>query len=139
MDDQEIVSDFFDFHIGGIQYMRGYTFYSLEGRKAAMGQASLRFPLVPEVGQRLFHLYLDKVYGSVYGDVGKAWDGRWGEADNVFARGGPVRDVGGSLRLDLISYYSTPTRLEMNLAYGIDEVADTSPWKFYLTVLFGYL
>jgi hypothetical protein len=137
--DGDDVDDFFDYHIGGLSYMRGYTFYSVEGRKAAMGTATLRFPLVADWGRRFLHLYLDKVYGAVYGDIGKAWDGSWDEPDPFYGRKGPLRDAGAQLRFDLISYYSMPTRIEMDLAYGIDESADRSPWKFYLTVLFGYL
>ena len=139
VDDKEVVNDFFDYHIGGLQYMKGYTFYSLEGRNAAMGQASLRFPLWADIRKRIAHLYFDKVYGAVYGDVGKAWDGKWDEKDPIYGRKGPLRDLGGQLRFDLISYYTMPTRVQLDLAYGIDEIGDKSPWKFYLTVLFGYL
>ena len=139
VDDKEVVNDFFDYHIGGLQYMKGYTFYSLEGRHAAMGQASLRFPLWADMRQRIAHLYFDKVYGAVYGDLGKAWDGKWDEKDPIYGRKGPLRDLGGQLRFDLISYYTMPTRVQLDLAYGLDEIGDKSPWKFYLTVLFGYL
>ena len=139
VDDKERVNDFFDYHLGGLTYMKGYTFYSIEGRKAAMATATLRFPIVKEWGGRFLHLYFDKIYGAVYGDVGKAWDGSFDEPDSFYARTGPLRDVGGQLRFDLNSYYSLPTRVQMDLAYGIDEIAERSPWKFYLTVLFGYL
>ena len=139
VDDEELVNNFFDFHLGGIQYMKGYTFYSLEGRKAAMGNATLRFPILPDIKKRFLHLYFDKIYGAVYGDVGKAWDNRWDDPDPVYGRRGSLRDLGAQMRFDLVSYYSVPTRVQMDLAYGVDEVEDKSPWKFYLTVLFGYL
>ena len=139
VDDKELVNDFFDYHIGGLSYMKGYTFYSLEGRKAVMGNLTFRFPIAADWGGRLLHLYFDKVHGAVYGDIGKAWDGKFDEPDSFYGRKGPVRDVGGQLRFDLISYYGMPTRVQADLAYGIDEVEDRSPWKFYLTVLFGYL
>ena len=149
VDDKELIGDFFDYHLGGIQYLRGYTFYSIEGRKAAMGGATLRWPLWGDVGRRHGHVYIDQVYGALYGGVGKAWDSAWdrdesayredGTLETGFGRKGPLRDIGGQLRFDLISYYSVPTRMQMDLAYGIDEVASKSPWKFYLTVLFGYL
>jgi hypothetical protein len=139
VDDKERVNDFFDYHLGGLNFMKGYTFYSVEGRKAMMGTATLRFPLLSDMGSRFLHLYFDKVYGAVYGDIGKAWDGKIDEPDAFYGRKGPLRDVGGQLRFDLISYYSVPTRVQADLAYGIDEVEDRSPWKFYLTVLFGYL
>ncbi len=137
--DDEDVNNFFDYHLGGIQYMKGYTYYSIEGRKAAMGTATLRFPIFPDLRRRFLHLYFDKLYGAVYGDLGKAWDKNRDERDPEFGRKGPLRDVGGQLRMDLFSYYSMPTRIQADLAYGIDEVSVKSPWKFYLTVLFGYL
>ena len=43
------------------------------------------------------------------------------------------------MRFDLISFYSLPTRIELDVAYGIDEKGRQGPWKTYLTVLFGYL
>jgi len=133
------VNDFFDYHLGGINFMKGYTFYSLEGRKAAMGTATWRFPLITHGGRRFQHVYLDEAFGAVYADIGKAWDDHWDERDAFFGRKAPLRDVGAQLRVDLISFYSVPTRVQMDLAYGIDEVPERTPWKFYLTVLFGYL
>ena len=50
-----------------------------------------------------------------------------------------MRGVGGQLRCDILSYFGLPTRVQADAAYGIDEVKDKNPWKFYLTVLFGYL
>ena len=139
VDDPELVGDFFDYRLGGLPFMKGYTFYSIEGRKAAMGNLTLRFPLLPDIRRRVLHLYFERIYGAVYGDVGKAWDGSAGDRDPVFGREGPLRDVGGQLRCDVLSYYGLPTRVQVDAAYGIDEVKDKNPWKFYLTVLFGYL
>ena len=119
--------------------MKGYTFYSIEGRKAAMGTATLRFPIVRKWGARFLHLYVDKIYGAIYGGIGKAWDGSFDEPDSFYGRTSPLRDVGGQLRFDLNSYYSLPTRIQLDLAHGLDEMAERSPWKFYMTVLFGYL
>ena len=137
--DDDLVDDFFDNHLGGLSYMKGYTFYSIEGRKAAMASATLRFPLLTDVRERFAHLYLDKVYGALYADIGKAWDGDYDDPDPVYQRTGPLRDVGAQLRFDLISYYSMPTKIQIDAAYGIDEPAGRDPWKYYLTVLFGYL
>ena len=139
VDDEDLVSDFFDYHLGGLNFMRGYTFYSMEGRKAFMANGTFRFPLLADTRRRFAHLYVDKLYGAVYGDVGKAWDGDFDDPDRFYGRTGMLRDVGTQLRLDMISYYSMPTRVQADLAYGLDEVEDRNPWKFYLTVLFGYL
>lgn len=133
------VGDFFDYRLGGLNFMKGYTFYSIEGRKALMGTATLRFPLLPDMGKRVAQLYFDKVYGAVYASMGKAWDRNIGEWNARYGRTGPLRDVGGQLRFDLISYYSVPTRVQVDVAYGIDEVRDKGRWKSYFTVLLGYL
>ena len=139
VDEDDLVNDFFDYHLGGLSYMKGYTFYSIEGRKAAMATAVLRFPVVSHWGARWQQLYLDKVFAAVYADVGKAWDGAWDEADVFYGRKGPLRDFGSQIRIDFNSHYSLPTRLQFDCAYGIDEVATRSPWKYYLTILFGYI
>ena len=133
------VGNFFDYRLGGLNFMKGYTFYSIEGRKALMGTATLRFPLLPNMGRRVAQLYFDKVYGALYASMGKAWDRNIGEWNERYGRDGPLRDVGGQLRVDLISFYSVPTRVQVDVAYGIDEVADKGRWKSYCTVLFGYL
>lgn len=137
--DTEDVGDFFDFHLGGLPFMRGYTFYSVEGRNAAMANATFRFPLLPAVHRRLGPLYVDKIYAAVYADVGKAWDDDMSAPDPVFDRKGPVRDAGLNLRMDAISFYSLPTRFELDAAYGFDEVDNKDNWKLYLTVLFNYI
>jgi len=139
VDDTTRVGDFFDYRLGGLNFMKGYTFYSIEGSKALMGTATLRFPLLPNMGKRVAQLYFDKVYGAVYTSMGKAWDRNIGEWNERYGRDGPLRDVGGQLRFDLISYYSIPTRVQVDVAYGIDEVQDKGRWKSYFTVLFGYL
>ncbi|MEW6755813.1 MAG: hypothetical protein AB1505_33270, partial [Candidatus Latescibacterota bacterium] len=136
--DSSLVNSFFDYHLGGLTYMKGYTFYSVEGRKAAMATATFRFPLLADRRWQVAHLYLERVYGALYGGAGKAWDRHFSDPDPFYGRKGPLRDVGGQVRLDLISYYSVPTRVEVDAARGIDEVAGRSPWKYYLTVLFGY-
>ena len=139
VNDTSRVGDFFDYRLGGLNFMKGYTFYSIEGRKALMGTATLRFPLLPNMDKRVAQLYFDKVYGAVYASMGKAWDRNIGEWNERYGRDGPLRDVGGQLRFDLISYYSVPTRVQVDVAYGIDEVPDKGRWKSYFTVLFGYL
>ena len=139
VDDDNLVNDFFDYHLGGLSFMKGYTFYSIEGRKAAMTTATLRFPLISHWGIRWQQFYLDKVFGAVYGSLGKAWDGAWDEPDTFYGRKGPLRDVGSQIRIDLNSHYTLPTRIQFDCAYGVDEVVTRSPWKYYLTILFGYI
>ncbi|MCK5328890.1 MAG: PD40 domain-containing protein, partial [Candidatus Latescibacteria bacterium] len=129
------VDDFFDFHLGGLPGMRGYTYYSLSGRKTAMMGLTYRFPMIGEWKRRLGPLYLDKLYGAVFGDVGRAWN-----ADSLnWKWEGFKRDAGAQVRMDMVSFYTYPAALELDVAYGFDEVSGSRPWKIYFSLLFGYV
>ena len=129
------VHDFFDLYLGGLPGMRGYTYYSLSGRKTAMVGLTYRFPIFGELRRRFGPLYLDKLYGAVFGGIGRAWD-----ADSMnFKWEGFKRDAGAQVRMDVVSFYAYPTALELDVAYGFDEMAGKRPWKVYFSLLFGYV
>jgi Tol biopolymer transport system component len=144
------VDPFYELQLGGPAQMRGYTFYSLSGRKTAMGQILYRFPLLYDMKKKYFTWYFNHVYMGVFADVGRAWD----ERDLNWSAKGFKRDAGMELRLDAISFYNLPTMIEFSTAYGPDPtwvkmfdpqtssislVKDTqNPWKFYFSVLFGF-
>ena len=139
------VDDFFDFHVGGLPYLKGYTFYSLEGRKALMARAAYRFPLWRGIDQQSGPLYSDQLFASVYAGIGRAWDGD--VLDETLGRGWK-RDVGAQIRFDATSFYLFPTRVSFDAAYGLDSpplvnAGDPKPprsgMKFYFTLLFGFL
>ncbi|MBI4530024.1 MAG: PD40 domain-containing protein [Candidatus Latescibacteria bacterium] len=139
------VDDFFDYRIGGITGMKGYTYYGLEGSRAMIGTAAFRFPILRRIGHRIPPLYFDKLYGSVYGDIGRVWDGasNRGEDDGSTQRGdswkGFKKDVGAGLRLDTVSFYGIPTKFAFDAAYGLDERPGRQALKFYFALLFGYI
>lgn len=137
------VDDFFDFYIGGLVGMKGYPFYSLGGNEMAAVNLTYRFPLLEKIDLRILHLYFDKLYAAVFGDVGDAWTGG-GLKGKKFKR-----DVGVELRLEAFSWYSYPTRIFLTAAYGFDRfnheirhlrttVTYGKEWRFYFGVLFGF-
>jgi outer membrane translocation and assembly module TamA len=129
------VDDFFDFHLGGLPGLRGYTYYSLSGRKTAMAGLTYRFPIIGEWKRRLGPLHLDKLYGAVFGDVGRAWN-----ADSMnWKWEGFKRDAGAQVRMDMVSFYTYPAALELDVAYAFDEEGGSNPWKVYFSLLFGYV
>ncbi len=143
------VDDFYELQLGGPVQMRGYTFYSLSGRKNIMGQAHYRFPVVYDMRKKFFVWYFNHLYAGVFADVGKAWNKR----SMNWSTKGFVRDAGFELRLDSLSFYNFPTMFQVSAAYGPDDTwikvfdeenseekiikDDQDPWKFYLSVLFG--
>ena len=137
------VDEFFDFYAGGLVGMRGYPFYSLGGNEIAVVGLNYRFPLLNKIDLRVFQLYFDKLYFSVFGDIGNAWTG------TSPAFGEFKKDIGGELRLQAFSYYSFPTSIFFSGAYGFDRFSrlfvDTGQtvsygkeWSFYFGITFGF-
>ena len=138
------VDPFFAFRIGGLSGMKGYTYYSLEGRRAALLNATCRFPLLTGIDRQVGPLYLDKLYGAVYVDGGRAW---YGDGTDRALNRGFKKDLGAQLRFDAVSFHLFPTRFSLDAAYGFDtaplqQAGDPerrSGLKVYFTLLFGYL
>jgi hypothetical protein len=138
------VDEFFDFYAGGLVGMRGYPFYALGGNRMAVAALHYRFPLVQNMDFRVLSIYFDKLYASVFADVGNAWSERRVPSLSVFKK-----DIGAELRLESFSFYAYPTRFFLSAAYGFDRfdryisrldqtVTYGKEWRFYFGVLFGF-
>ncbi|MDO8549052.1 MAG: biopolymer transporter Tol [Ignavibacteria bacterium] len=135
------VPDFFDFYLGGLIGMKSYPFYAISGNEIAWVNLTYRLPLFRNIDARAGHLYLDKIYFSVYGDLGNAWTGKIPEL-NSFKKG-----AGAELRIQMSSYYLFPTSIFLNAAYGFDKferiinnesITYGKEWQFYGGILFGF-
>lgn len=133
--------DFFDFYLGGLLGMKAYPFYAISGNEIAWLNLTYRFPLFRNIDATFGHLYLDKIFLSVHGDIGNAWSGDIPEFD-TFKKG-----AGAELRFQLNSYYLFPTSIFFNASYGFDSfervvrgetVKYGKEWNFYAGVLFGF-
>ncbi len=137
------VDDFFDFYAGGLLGMRGYPFYAIGGNEMAVAGLEYRFPLINNIDIRVLHLYFDKLYASVFADIGNAWTGQAPTLRQF------KTDIGAELRLESFSWYAYPTRIFLSAAYGFDQFEREVPsrqtsvtygreWRLYLGVLFGF-
>ncbi|MGH2575002.1 MAG: biopolymer transporter Tol, partial [Ignavibacteria bacterium] len=138
--------NFFDFYASGFPGMKGYTFYALGGNEYFTANLTYRFPIAEGLDFKFLQLYFDKIYFSIYGDAGNAWNGRAVKLKDF------KKDVGAELRLQAFSWYVYPTSFAFNAAYGIDEFERVFPsttgenkivkygkeWRFYFTMLFGF-
>ncbi len=145
------VDRFYENQLGGPRQMRGYTFYSLSGRKNLMFQALYRFPIMYDIRKQFLIWNFNHIYMGVFADIGRAWN----KKSLNWSLNGFKRDAGVELRLDAISFYNFPTMIEFSAAYGPDDTwirtyDETSskvvtvkdkqdPWKFYLNILFGFI
>ncbi|MDZ4713310.1 MAG: biopolymer transporter Tol [bacterium] len=133
--------DFYNFYASGLPGMKGYPFYSLGGGRVAVANLTYRMPVFTNIDLRLSPLYLDKLYFSIYGDFGNAWDGDATKLNQF------KKDIGAQLRLQAFSFYVFPTSIFFDAAYGFDEFTKTfqnkpvtygKDWNFYFGMLFGF-
>ena len=82
-----------------------------------------------------------RLYLSVHGDFGNAWNGDIPEF-NDFKKG-----AGAELRIKMISFYLFPTSLFFNASYSFDEFDKTvndeiitygKEWRLYGGILFDF-
>lgn len=135
------VPDFFDFFLGGLVGMKAYPFYAVSGNEILWMNLAYRFPLWRNIDSRIGYLYVDKMFVSVYGDIGNAWNGKI-PAGKSFKKG-----AGAELRIALNSFYLFPTSIFFNANYGFDKfkkdvdkqtVRYGGEWRFYGGILFGF-
>ncbi len=138
------VNYFFDFYAGGITGMKGYSFYTLAGNEVLTGALTYRFPIFAEIGYRVGHILLDKLYGSLFFEAGDAWTGSW-SLDHL--RRNLKRDAGFEIRLEAYSFSMYPTSIFFSGAYGLDDVTkeingqsitNGHEWRWYFGMLFTF-
>lgn len=135
------VESFYDYYASGLPGMKGYPFYSIGGGRMLVANLTYRMPLIQRIDTRISPLYLDKLYLSVYGDYGNAWDG----GDTKI--GQFKSDIGAQLRLQAFSFYVFPTSIFFDAAYGFNQFSNVyndqlytygKDWNFYFGMLFGF-
>jgi len=156
-EDTDRLDDFFWFRLGSRPGMRGYTYYTLEGRAYTMGRVAYRFPIWKSIDRRFLQLLFERLYGGVFYEAALVWENPvWSQIKRQKLGRDVIRDVGAELRLDLVNFYTFPARLHLEAAYPLDRVPipnaltddgseqsdepilTDEDWRFYFGVLFGY-
>lgn len=132
------VDSFFNFFAGGMPGLRGYPFYSIEGRKLLIGRFAYRFPVFSHWQKRFFNITTNKLYLGAFMDYGNAFD------ENKVDFSKFKRDVGMEMRFSAISFYGFPTALALSTAYSLDQVENEGyaygkEWRYYFTLLFDFM
>ena len=131
------VASFFNYFAGGLIGLKGYPFYSIEGRQKLIGALNYRFPISRGLNWRLGHLRFDKLFAGLFFEAGNAFNETRVDFRDF------KRDVGMELRLDTYSYNMFPTRIFVQAAWPLD-VARNGPvtypreWRYYMGVLFDF-
>lgn len=154
------LDSFFNFFAGGMPGLKGYPYFSMEGRNLLSLHYTFRHPLFQQRDYDLGWFNLQNCFIGVFAETGNAWNGVSGYSGmdwSTFASepAGVTKailndfksDVGVELRLSGFSFYAYPTSINLDFAYGLSEfqVSDNlknvyhyeKEWRTYLTILFG--
>lgn len=140
------VDDFFWTYAGGRDGIRGYTYYSIGGRKTALASLTYRFPIWRNIDEQFLHLYFRDLYGSVFFEAADAWN------SGGLKTKGYKHSAGVELRLSLGSFYLYPATFSWVAAYSLDPVENVlygfsalpvvirqeKAWTHYFSLGFGF-
>jgi len=134
--DQE-VDDYFHFFAGGYVGLKGFSFYSIDGRKMGIGSLTYRMPLARNLNIQLLSWYLDKIYLGAFYQFGDAWNDGGISVNNLNS------NIGLQLRFETFSWYMFPTRIFFEAAYPLNsavyqDITYERDWKFYFGILFDF-
>ena len=131
---------FFHYFAGGLNGLKGYPFYSIEGNAMALLSTTLRMPLFREKHIPLGWMIIQNGTFGLIAQVGDAWDQK--EESPIWNR-----SAGIQFRINGFSFYNFPTAIGLEFHRGLDTferkiennmVTYGNDQRFYLTVLFGF-
>ncbi|HXV14822.1 MAG TPA: hypothetical protein VEC56_11510 [Candidatus Krumholzibacteria bacterium] len=144
------VDDFFWVYMGGMDRLRGYTYYAIGGRKGALASATYRFPIWRRINKQASWLTFKDIYGGIFYEVASAWNSGNLPSDDPTLEKDYYSNVGVELRLNMGSFYSYPTTVNVAGAYALEEARYVNPvfdvpvveydpqWRVYLNLGFGF-
>ncbi len=107
-----IIDGFLDSIVLGGQALRGYLPSSDSGTRFQLYQLEYRFPIFrPQVGYATLPVFLRRLHGTLFSDVGTAYDGRFDPSDLRSS-------VGAELFVDFTTWYVVEWTLRVGFAYG---------------------
>ena len=131
---------FFHYFAGGLNGLKGYPYYSIEGNAMAILSGTLRMPLFREKHIPLGWMIIQNSTFGLIAQIGDAWDQK---------EGNPIwnRSAGIQFRINGFSFYNFPTAIGLEFHRGLDTferniennmVTYGNDQRFYLTLLFGF-
>ena len=117
-----IVDALTQFILLGGAALRGYPVNVRFGTQYHLAQAEYRFPIFrPQIGPATLPIYLNRLYGGVFLDVGDAFSGRLDFSTFLFG-------TGAELLVDFTLGYFLPFTLRVGVARGLSEGGETQTY-----------
>ena len=119
--------------------MYGYEDFSVSGETLLLLQTGYTFPIRRAIDRRWWILYLDGVYGSIFHEIGNAWD--YGTFRNESNGEILLQSVGAEIRLKAFLFNdSNRWNTSLKVAHGFQDNAahgfenGDSPVRMYLGI-----
>jgi hypothetical protein len=125
----------------GADELRGYPGGWLEGTGFVLANAEVRFPIAtPEWGHSTWPVFLRRIHGAVYGDLGDAFDlpGKLPFAGHEFRWDELRLGAGAEVRLELALGYFAVTDLRLGLAHAFGRVFRGEGREDHVSLFTGY-
>ncbi len=144
------VDDFFWVYMGGMDRLRGYTYYAIGGRKGVLASATYRFPIWRQINKQVSWLTFKDLYGGLFIEAASSWNNGNLPGDDPAVGRDYYRSAGGELRLNMGSFYSYPTTVNFMAAYALDAAVYQNPilgippvnyepqWRYYVLMGFSF-
>lgn len=141
--DADSIDTFYNNYIGGLEGVKGYSFYSIGGTRTLYSALTFRFPIIERVDKKLGFFNFKKMFGGVFVDAGAAWTYRDDDNLSDYIKDNLRKSVGIELRILGVSFYNMPTTLNYSAAYGLDEFVDEDvkygkEVRHYFALLFNF-
>ena len=146
------VDDFFNFFGGGMPGLKGYPYFTISGKNLLVETLTARIPIFRQKSYQFTPIVFKDLYLAGFFQFGNAWDGvmdfrqAWDEKDisPVLPYRNFKRVAGGQIRLAGYIFYAYPIAIELDAAYGLDEVSAFEKtfgreWRFYTKILFNFM
>ena len=105
-------------YLGGQNTMRGYPYFTLRGSKLFFSRAKYVFPIFSNIGKQLWNFHLDRLYGSLFFDIGSMWNFDELTLDNIEDTTW-LYDAGFEIRLSMFNYYRIPATAYFQMAWPL--------------------
>lgn len=124
-------------YLGGYSTLRGYPYFTLRGSKLWFHRFKYTFPVFNHIGKQVFHLYFDRLYASLFYEVGGMYNFDTFSLEHIKHSGSWLQDYGVELRLSMMHFYRIPATAYMTFAWPAKDWEDASVSKGDRRFYFG--
>lgn len=113
------------YYLGGGYILSGYPYFAFWGSKMCYSRFSYTFPVRYAIGESIMGVNLQRLYGNVFFEAGRAWNFRRISMDRL-KEGSFKRDIGFELRLNMVTFYRFSTLFYARVVWPLDDMSGSA-------------